>query len=188
MEKKTKISKTSKKSSETKETVKTPSVNHPTEERITRSKSTVLFAVLIFLLGVVIGAFSAKNPFGLLVGKKTQESSKCQTIAKVKINPGKIAVNPEDKPLALSALAYDEQDFPIFSGVSYEWGMSSTTGVGTIRPNNDLATFIPQRIGKGDLFVKATNSCTSEPVIGSIAVVIGDDEEALESTTSAPVE
>jgi|DewCreStandDraft_4_1066084.scaffolds.fasta_scaffold01229_4 hypothetical protein len=146
------------------------------EKNLKEKNNPIVIGLIIFLLGIVIGVFSAKNPFGNLIGKKTSpESSQCRTIAKVKINPSQIVLSAKDPPLELSALAYDASDEAIFSGVNYEWGMSSTTGVGTLRPNKDLATFIPQKIGKGDLFVKAANNCTKELVIGSIPVTVEDE-------------
>ena len=152
----------------------------PVEQKAAGKKNTILIAVLaILLLAVVIGALNAKNLSRNQSGKAT---SKCQTITKVKINPEKIAISPEDPPVELSALAYETENTPIWQGVSYDWGISSSNSVGTLKQNNDLVTFIPLKLGTGDLFVKATNVCTKTPVTGSIQVTIQEKTDKQEMT------
>lgn len=90
----------------------------------------------------------------------------------VRINPGYISTDVKNTlDIGLSALAYDENGNPIWTGVFYEWGMSSTNSVGTISntpPGNNIATFKPLRPGVGSLYVNArynsTNSLISIPV------------------------
>jgi len=69
-------------------------------------------------------------------------------------------------------LAYDYYNKPIHEGVQYEWGISSTNSIGTIKVRHDLASFFPLRAGTGDLYVKTKNRCTSKAVIGSILVTV----------------
>jgi hypothetical protein len=95
---------------------------------------------------------------------------KCMPITKVMINPGQINTYTNYPPTNLSVLAYDYYNKPVWQGVQYEWGMSSTRGIGTVKARHDLATFIPSRPGTGDLYVKTKNKCTTKPVIGSIRV------------------
>jgi len=143
-----------------------PEVEVPIDQKQTVKKSTILIAVVaIFLVAVTIGALSVKN-----LSRKT--APQCQVISTIKINPEKIVISLEDKQLELSALAYDTENIPIWQGVSYEWGISSSNSVGTLKQNNDLVTFTPLNKGIGDLFVKATNACTQTAVIGSVPVVV----------------
>ena len=97
---------------------------------------------------------------------------KCRLITKVMINPGKIDTYTGYPPTNLSVLAYDYYNNPITEGVQYEWGMSSSDSIGTVKANHDLASFIPIRPGTGDLYVKTKNKCTVTPVIGSIKVTV----------------
>jgi len=57
----------------------------------------------------------------------------------------------------MSALAYDVNNIPIWSGVSYSWGISSSNSIGEVDPaNGAIANFTPLNAGSGDLFVNAT--------------------------------
>ena len=150
-----------------------PEPELPVEEKTAGKKKILLIVLAILLVAVAIFALNAESLLGNLLrsqsGKATQ---KCQTITKVVINPGKIAISPKDPPVEMSALAYDIENVPVWQGVSYEWGISSSNTVGTLKQNNDLVTFTPLNKGTGDLFVKATNACTQTAVIGSVPVVV----------------
>lgn len=62
----------------------------------------------------------------------------------------------------LSALAYDSSNVPIFSGVTYQWGLSSQQSVGTLTTTTGTITdFVPLNAGTGDLYVIATQNGTS---------------------------
>jgi hypothetical protein len=171
------VSKRSKPKENLEENVKVPvaqEMGEPQEqEPVEKKKNTLLIGFLAILAVILIVlALNANNLFGNLGGKAGTEAPKCQVISTIKINPEKIAISLVDKPLELSTLAYDAQGSPIWQKVSYEWGISSSNTVGTLRQNNDLVTFTPLNKGTGDLFVKATNSCTQTPVIGSVPVVV----------------
>ena len=79
--------------------------------------------------------------------------------SKVMINPGIIITDPGAKPVYLSALAYDQGGNPIFSGVTYDWGVSSDGSLGTLKTNNELAEFRPlNSTGSGLMWVNAKSS------------------------------
>lgn len=163
-------SKRSKPKKEIKKDVKAPVAQEelalPEDQKPARKKNTLLIAIIaIFLVAVIVGALNTMN-------QSRETAPQCQVISTIKINPEKIAISLVDKPLELSALAYDAQGSPIWQKVSYEWGISSSNSVGTFKQNNDLVTFTPLNQGTGDLFVKATNTCTQTAVIGSVPVVV----------------
>ncbi len=90
--------------------------------------------------------------------------------SRIELNLGGIstAVNTASQ---LSALVYDQNNKPIWSSVSYEWGISSTNSIGTlIQINGNLATFLAQNPGSGDLWVKATFN--GQTVVKSIPVTV----------------
>lgn len=145
-----------------------------------QKKLTPVLIIAILLLAVISGAFAANN---LLGGTSL---GKCQNISRVIINPGKVAISKDDLPIELSALSYDPTNTPIWTGVSYEWGISSSNSVGTLKPNNDLVTFTPLNIGTGDLFVKAKNACTKSPVIGSVSISINNKQISVTPTEIQP--
>jgi hypothetical protein len=58
--------------------------------------------------------------------------------------------------VGLSALAYDQYEWPIWDGVTYEWGISSANSVGSVSPiNGTIANFMPLNPGTGDVYVVA---------------------------------
>ena len=125
--------------------------------------------LIIFSLAIVSSA-TATYTIQSLIGQAAPR--KCSEIKKVAINPENINAVSDGANIELSSLAYDELNRPIFKGVNYDWGMSSSNTVGTLKQRNDLATFTPLNPGTGDLFVNAKNACTKELVARSIPVVI----------------
>ena len=111
-------------------------------------------------------------------GLNTHNPSKANALplGSVHINPEIITTDLRGSAIELSALAYDTGGNPIWSGVSYQWGMSSIHSVGTLSPNaNDkLANFLPSSTnrGAGDIWVRAygPNETTAT---GSIPVYVG---------------
>ena len=81
-------------------------------------------------------------------------------IARVDTQPaGDIIVPIKGKTVYLSALAYDNNGNPILTGVTYQWGISSSGSLGKFVPNNELASFTPATSsGMGDLFVQANTT------------------------------
>lgn len=133
------------------------------------NKRTIFFGLLILILLPIL-VVAALNPTKLL-----PRASTTLTIATVHINPGEIITKPLGEQIHLSTLAYDTSGNPISSGVSYQWGISSTNSVGTIigeKGNDALGTFTPSgNIGRGDLWVRAFTA-TSQGT-GSIPVYVG---------------
>jgi hypothetical protein len=73
----------------------------------------------------------------------------------LQIQPGQLTTLPNGIPVGLSTLLFN-QFGPIFSGVSYDWGISSTNSVGTLTQiNGNIASFLPLHIGNGMIFVNA---------------------------------
>lgn len=96
-----------------------------------------------------------------------------QTLTRVLVAPGQITTSLSSSPTNLSALAYDQYDQPIVSGVTYEWGISSTNTVGTLNSLDNLAEFTPLNTGTGNLYVIARQSAIY--VIGSVVVDVSLD-------------
>lgn len=71
----------------------------------------------------------------------------------VQINPTGLTTHMGDAPTHLSALAYDNYGRPVWTNLTYEWGMSSTATVGTLHADLNIADFIPLHEGYGDMFV-----------------------------------
>ncbi len=132
-------------------------------------KNTALFP-LLFLVLVAAGLIVAFPDVQNIVSQAA--SKKCQPIARVMINPGSIETMTNSKATELSVMAYDKYNMPVKQGVKYDWGISSTNSVGTVKARHDLATFIPSNVGMGDLYVKTTNNCTKNAVIGSAKVIV----------------
>lgn len=79
--------------------------------------------------------------------------------SKVLIHPGEIHSFPGGSPIYLSVLAYDAGGNPIFTGVTYEWGISSSGSLGQLKTDKQLAIFTPlNSTGSGDLWVKASGT------------------------------
>lgn len=94
-----------------------------------------------------------------------------QTIDHVDINISSISATLTSPPIGLSALAYDNLGDPIWSGVAYLWGISSSNSIGTLSPTNDtISNFQALDGGTGDLWVQATYA--SVTVTKSIAVTV----------------
>lgn len=72
-----------------------------------------------------------------------------------------------------SAMAYGANNLPIWSGITYDWTVSSngaSTAIGTVSANGNIATFYPTNVGNGHLIVNARRG--SENVQNSIAVIV----------------
>lgn len=103
-------------------------------------------------------------------------ASTLSTPAKVLINPGAIELPAgATQPVYLSAQAVDTYGTSINSGVTYMWGISSTSTIGDLKPDANLpiAAFIPARnvSATGDLWVRAFNDNGS--ALGSIRLCVG---------------
>ncbi len=118
-------------------------------------------------------------PVVLLANKYSQDTRTRavqwpQTLTKVNIDPGLITTSLSSAATNLSTLAYDQYNQPIVSGITYEWGISSTNTVGTLKTHDNLAEFTPLNTGTGDLYVVARQGALN--VTGSVAVnvIYGD--------------
>jgi hypothetical protein len=135
-----------------------------------KSRKGLLFTMVLLPIVVMAIIIPALMKPQSITGEAA--GGKCRLITKVAINPGEIKTSVTAAPTELSVLAYDYYGVPITNGVKYDWGMSSIEGIGTVKARHDLATFIPSRLGTGDLYVKTKNSCTNNAVIGSIKVAV----------------
>ena len=55
-----------------------------------------------------------------------------------------------------SALAYDSNNFPIFNGITYYWGISSVNSIGTLnKTDGNITSFYAQNLGTGNIWVSA---------------------------------
>lgn len=138
--------------------------NPPIEEQSSRSafhadKQPKQYMSFLFL-GLLLAALFVT---AFAVRKSSQLRSKAavaQFIDHVLLSPGIIMTTKNAPPVELSVLAYDKNWMPIWQGVGYNWGMSTSGSVGTLAlsPGNDkIAVFRPLTAGVGDIFVTATN-------------------------------
>lgn len=87
----------------------------------------------------------------------------------INVNPGTIETSLGSLPIGMSALAYDNNNQPIRTGVKYEWSMSSVNSVGTLDPKNDVINrFTPLKPGFGEITVKGT--LNGESIIKTVPV------------------
>lgn len=129
-------------------------------------------------------------PITIIAGKQIQDlrnfaSNTPSVLGFVAVNPGSLSTKVGDKDTAMSALAYDPAGRPIWSGVTYEWSMSSTNSVGTLgATSGNISSFQPLHMGYGDLHVIARMG--SESVDKSISVVVAD-QNGVTPTPPTPV-
>lgn len=92
-------------------------------------------------------------------------------LARLVFNPSGIQTDI-GKVVNMSVLAYDTNNNPIWTGVTYEWGISSTGSIGTLsQVTGAIATFIPINNGHGDIFVTARSG--SQTINNSIPANVG---------------
>lgn len=78
------------------------------------------------------------------------------SIHSIQIQAQMMTMKVGDKPIGLSALAYDQNSLPIWSGVTYEWGVSSGSSIGSVSPVfGTISNFMPLHSGIGDIYVIA---------------------------------
>src|SRR3989344_2246437 len=78
------------------------------------------------------------------------------TLSSVQIQAASKTATIGKGSVGLSALAYDQNNNPIWSGVTYEWGISSSNSVGSLNPlQGTISNFTPFKTGTGDVFVIA---------------------------------
>lgn len=130
-----------------------------------------LIALIVLLPALVISVLGRQSLLGIA------RSARCQIISRVFVNPGQIQTWLAAAPIGMSALAYNSTGEPIATQVTYQWGISSDNSIGDLRPRQEIAQFIPLRVGQGNIWVRAKNSCTKQPVMVSVPVFV---------TTTAP--
>ena len=110
-------------------------------------------------------------------------------LAYVQINPGHITTTTTSAPVNLSAQAFTTNGIMIPSGISYEWGISSSGSIGQLTPNPSnpkLATFVPRLTGTGSIWVIARDS-QSRSANKSAAVTLTAAPTSTPTTTIPPV-
>lgn len=141
----------------------------------------ILFFLTVGTLPILLNAVQTRTP-------PASKASGEQTIAKILFDPGEILTVPNAYKIELSALAYDANNQPIWSGVSYTWGISSTNSVGTLvqhADNDKLATFkSSQNVGYADIYVRAIN--TLGQATTSIPVFVGITPSPTPTGTPSP--
>lgn len=123
---------------------------------VVKISSVSFFVILMFVIYSADLSVLAQQPFG----------------KSVDIHPENIETYVGADGTGMSALLYDVNEDPVWSGVEYEWGMSSSNSIGTINSNHNIATFVPQNRGIGDLYVIARFQ--GESAIGSIPVCVSE--------------
>lgn len=130
------------------------------------------------LAKIIVGLLIVALPlFVWVIRRNTDDQSKANVLplGSVRINPEVIQTDINGPNVYLSALAYDTGGSPIWSGITYQWGISTTNSIGTLsnNPDNKLSTFTPSRTnhGRGDIFVTAFEGAAQ--VTRSIPVYVG---------------
>ncbi|MCL5797401.1 MAG: Hint domain-containing protein [Patescibacteria group bacterium] len=145
-------------------------------------KKKILLALLLpfVIAGISLAALSVSNRGSSFdIRNRAAEPSSTPylpLLTKVNISPGGLFYTYiGNSPTQLSALAYDQKNNPIWSGVTYDWGISSSQSIGSLSrtTNSDITSFTPQNDGIGDLFVTARYQDTS--VTASVKAAIGSD-------------
>ncbi len=145
-------------------------------------KKKILLALLLpfVIAGISLAALSVSNRSSSFdIRNRAAEPSSTPylpLLTKVNISPGGLFYTYiGNSPTQLSALAYDQKNNPIWSGVTYDWGISSSQSIGSLSrtTNSDITSFTPQNDGIGDLFVTARYQDTN--VTASVKVAIGSD-------------
>jgi hypothetical protein len=105
----------------------------------------------VILITVTFGLFFASSATAYV-----------QTLTSVRINPEVLPSLKVGDKAYFSTLGFDQLGNPIFSGITYEWNISSTGTVGYIRPNTTGKVAILDLVGagSGDLYVIARQGGT----------------------------
>ncbi len=133
-----------------------------------RQDFPIIGVTLVFFFLVAALVFLLPNSYKS--HQTVQIRASDSTIARLDFNPSGFATKPTTKQVNLSVLAYDSSNNPIYSGVTYEWGISSVGGVGSIVGQGSIASFYPLALGSGDIFVTARTS--SQNFTSSIPVFV----------------
>lgn len=140
-------------------------------------KAVVLTTGLFVLFATVIST-------NMLLNTKTHAGGGA-IVKRVDINPGLVNLMV-GQTQALSALAYDYNDAPMFSGVVYEWSMSSDNSVGTFSKTiSDITELTALKAGCGELTVIARDGLGT--TTKSTEVVVSD-KNFTPSCATPPVE
>ncbi len=144
-------------------------ISHPPQHHKSRFKLLLPLLILAAFLPIATGAVLLRQS---LSGEAAFSILGCRVKpVSVRIHPGQVQTTVGSPPVGLSALAYDKEGRPIWKGVTYEWGMSSTTSIGNLIPGGNLATFIAQNPGQGDIFAVATY-CRKQATGSSLVIVL----------------
>jgi len=131
--------------------VDTPSITVPSPVPKKSLKPLIPLLILVGFLPLGVGAVMLRQSMS---GQAAFFTRPCSTkIASVRIHPGQASTTVNGLPIYLSALAYDNKGLPIWKGVVYEWGISSSNSIGNLVPDNQTAVFTPANPGSGDIYV-----------------------------------
>lgn len=110
-----------------------------------------------------------------------------KVLTSVRINLSSIETTVGAQTEGLSALAYDQDNQPIWQGVSYEWGVSSASSIGILNPiYGNITNFQPLNAGTGDIFVIARSE--DKYVTSSVqAVITAPSPTQIPSPTPTPI-
>jgi len=110
-------------------------------------KMSLLSGVLL----IVFGVYAAGNVL------ETRQQAGGGTLSRVDINPGVLELHEDNNfNTEMSALAYNVAGDPIWDGVYYEWGTSSTNSVGTLTQTvGNITQYDPLKTGCGEVHVIA---------------------------------
>jgi hypothetical protein len=144
-------------------------ITHKPQHHKNRIKLFLPLIILAAFLPIATGAVLLRQS---LSGEAALSILGCRVKpASVRIHPGQVQTTIGSPPVSFSALAYDKEGRPIWSGVTYEWGMSSTASIGNLIPSGNLATFIAQNPGQGDVFAVA-KYCNKKATGSSLVIVL----------------
>ena len=111
-------------------------------------KNLIIVLLLILAIPLVVAV--------ALTQQETRQRASGIVLSRIEVSPGEITTRVNGSNVAMSALAYDESNNPVFSGVSYEWSMSSTNSVATLTlTSGDITQLDPLSVGYGEITVIA---------------------------------
>lgn len=137
-----------------------------------RSDRKHLIIVLALVLAIPLTVVAA------LTQQETRQRASGIILSRIEVSPGEITAKVNGPNVAMSALAYDDSNNPVFSGVSYEWSMSSTKSVATLtRILGDITQLDPLSVGYGEITVVARLG--SQSITKGVAVRITNPDGSI---------
>lgn len=138
-----------------------------------------LLLVLILISAIPLTVVAA------LTQQETRQRASGIVLSRAEVSPGEITAKVNGPNVPVSALAYDDSNNPIFSGVLYEWSMSSINSVATLtNTSGDITQLDPLSVGYGEITVIARLG--SQNITKGLAVRIANPDGSFPPPPATP--